>query len=180
MTEPHKEPPAPFSSMEDCLEWVRSCGCAICEAAALYLKEQYGELQRWSYQVHDALDGRPIEYPDEGPARIIELREQLQSKERELFATGKALANQDRYSRDLRKQLEDLQRVIDKFLEWDALTVLPDPLPAPFADLHYFLGEFRRVESPEHAARYERSNPASTPTGPMGSDVFEVDHGPES
>ena len=40
---------------------------------------------------------------------------------------------------------EDCATVIKRFLEWDALTALPDPLPAPFADLHYWVSEFRNA-----------------------------------
>lgn len=64
---------------------VELCSDAIHPAAAWYredvprLIEQYGELQRWAQQVHDALDGRAIPHPDEGPARIIGLLEQFQA-----------------------------------------------------------------------------------------------------
>lgn len=37
----------------------------------------------------------------------------------------------------------ELEKVIERFLEWDTLTVLPDPLPAPFGDLPYWIAEFR-------------------------------------
>jgi hypothetical protein len=44
--------------------------------------EALAEIQRWAHQVHDALDGRPLpEYPDEGPARIKGLKEQLEAAE---------------------------------------------------------------------------------------------------
>ena len=42
-----------------------------------------------------------------------------------------------------RVERRKVERLLQRFLEWDALTVLPDPLPAPFGDLHYWLGEFR-------------------------------------
>lgn len=58
-----------------------------------------------------------------------------------------ALKELEQQMNDLEEQLEARQKLIDRFLEWDALTALPEPLPAPFGDLHYWLSEFRRVAS---------------------------------
>ena len=38
-----------------------------------------------------------------------------------------------------------MESALRRFLQWDALTALPDPLPAPFGDLHYWIAEFRRA-----------------------------------
>lgn len=63
----------------DCLAWIDTHKGIVTEDEIFPIT--IAELKGWSQQVHEALDGKPIVEPDEGPQRILTLKATIARRE---------------------------------------------------------------------------------------------------
>ena len=82
----------------------------------------------------------PPGYAGRGLAALDSLEEQLEAAQRDRD-------QEVLWQREASERAQDLDKLIRRFLEWDALVGLPAELPAPFADMRYWVAEFERAVS---------------------------------